>query len=546
MNSTGRRAIALALTSAVTTIAFAWPRDVRAETRTYTIAIGNNTGPASAEEGGAPLRYADDDAAAFATFARPLSARTEILATFDAESQQRFPELAHVARVPTLEELRRVVAQIRVDMLADLAAGRRPVLLFFYSGHGVQDADGKQAALTLLDEGLTQKRLYDEVLATLPAAAIHLLIDACYAEEVVRPRDLRLKVVDASDAEIEHLLARTTLARFPHVGAIVAASVNGQTHEWDYYRQGIFTHELLSGLRGAADVNGDGAIEYSELTAFLAAANREVPDARARLHVITRAPALDPRLPLVELGRFGRSLRLRLSGRTPRYFFVEDRHGNRLVEMRAEEGYRYDLYLPAGEPLYYVSNEKTIEFQGRPGDTLVAEQLATAKPELRPRGAISAALRHGLFAASFGPSYYRGFVDSAAELVSVDFGRGDTVLVGAAGPAAAPEGRRRLFDAWTIGAASATVALAATSATFAGLANDARAEYATTPFERDATELKQRFERDRAIAIGAGVAAAAAGVVGGVILWRRVSSRRAPVEVSASVASPGAEMVLRW
>jgi hypothetical protein len=531
-----------------TAVALAWSRPAcGAETRTYAIAIGNNSGPAGAGEASASLRYADDDAAAFAAFARSLSARTELLTTFDADSQQRFPELVHAARTPTLAELRHVIAEIRGDMLADLAAGRRPVLLFFYSGHGVQDAEGKRAALTLLDEGITQQRLYDEVLAALPAAAIHLLIDACYAEEVVRPRDLRLKVVDASDAEIEHLLARTTLARFPHVGAIVAASVNGQTHEWDFYRQGIFTHELLSGLRGAADVNGDGTVEYSELSAFLAAANREVPDARARLHVIARAPTVDPRLPLVELARLTRCVRFRLSSHTPRYFFVEDSHGNRLVEMRAEEGYRYDLYLPADEPLYYVSNEKTIEFRGRPGETLVADQLTMARAELRARGAIAAALHHGLFAASFGPSYYRGFVDSAIELVSVDFGRTDAVVVRGTGAAQAPAERRRLLDAWTVGGLSATVALAVTSATFAVLANDARKEYATTRIERDATEVKERFTRDRTIAIASGVAAAvAAGVGGGVILWRRLSWRKSSVELGASVLGPGAGVEVRW
>jgi len=521
-------------------------RSARAETRVYTIAIGNNTGAPGQDEAVARLRYADDDAAAFATFAGPLSARTEILTTFDADSQQRFPGLVHAARTPTLEELRRVIAGIRADMTADVAAGRRPVLLFFYSGHGVADADGKRAALSLLDEGLTQQRLYDEVLATLPAAAIHLLIDACYAEEVVRPRDLRLKVVDASDDEIEHLLARTTLARFPHVGAIVAASVNGQTHEWDFYRQGIFTHELLSGLRGAADVNGDGAVEYSELSAFLSAANREVPDARARLHVIARPPSVDPRMPLVELGRLGGSVRFRLSGRTPRYFFIEDQHGNRLVEMRAEEGYRYDLYLPAGEPLYYVSNEKTIEFQGHPGDTLVADQLATPRAELRPRGAIAAALKHGLFAASFGPSYYRGFVDSAPDLVSVNFPGGDALVIDAPPPAPAPDGQRPLLDRWVVGALCLTAALAATSATFGILANSAREQYATTPYQRSATELEQRFSRDRAIAIAAGVGAAAVAGVGSVLLWRRLRWGKSAAELSASVAGPGADVVLRW
>jgi uncharacterized caspase-like protein len=48
----------------------------------------------------------------------------------------------------------------------------------------------------------------------------------------------------------------------------MASASNTQAHEWDDYQTGVFTHELLSGLRGGADVNGDGRVEYSEMAAF--------------------------------------------------------------------------------------------------------------------------------------------------------------------------------------------------------------------------------------------------------------------------------------
>src|SRR4029453_685441 len=130
--------------------------------------------------------------------------------------------------------------------------------------------------------------LYQRLLGELRARYVHLLVDACHAEAVVRPRDAQAEVVKVSQGELVDYLAGTTLARFPHVGAIIASSANTQAHEWDAYRGGVFTHEVLSGLRGAADVNGDRLVEYSELAAFLSAANGAVMDARARLDTVVR------------------------------------------------------------------------------------------------------------------------------------------------------------------------------------------------------------------------------------------------------------------
>jgi len=518
---------------AASLVILAAPRGARAEVRLYTIAVGNNSPPASNRESLGELRYADDDAAAFFAFAQPLSVRAEVLTTLDTDSQRRFPSLVDLARPPTLQELRRTVGELAREMAADIAAGHRPVLLFFYSGHGAPGNEETPAALTLLDEGLTQQRLYQDLLSALPGATIHLLIDACYAEDVVRPRDLQLKVVDVSDRDVGEILARTTLAQFPRVGAVVASSTSGQTHEWDLYHQGVFTHELLSGLRGAADVNSDDIIEYSELTAFLSAANREVSDARARLRVVSHAPISDRRLPIVDLRRYPRALRLAFSGPTPGYFFIEDGRGNRLVELHSDESYPFRLYLPAGEPLYLVSPGKTVEFQGRPGDWLSVAQLGARPSEMRARGTMAAALRRGLFAASFGPSYYRGFVDSAVGMISVDFAATEPALqVRVADRPDVPA--QHLVDGKVIGVWSAAIALAAASVTLEVLAARARQEHDGTTIERAATDAEDRFQRYQVWAAVTGAGAALAAGAGGWMVWRR------------RVALVGAGAVIRW
>ena len=92
---------------------------VLAETRTYVLAIGNNAAPADSDgEVLDSLHYADDDAADFFTFLRPLSQSAILLTVLDGPSQRRFPELAEVARPPSLVELRRAVAELAPRFLA--------------------------------------------------------------------------------------------------------------------------------------------------------------------------------------------------------------------------------------------------------------------------------------------------------------------------------------------------------------------------------------------------------------------------------------------
>jgi uncharacterized caspase-like protein len=227
----------------------------RAETALFSLAIGYNGAPADA---GAvrPLHYADDDAAAFHQLARQLSRRSYLLAILDADTQARFPGLATEAGPPSLQEIDRTVAALNRQLAAASQAGLEPVVLVFYSGHGRRREDGP-ASLALLDGELTQKVLYDHILGALQARYIHLMVDACHAEAVVHPRDAQAAVIDVAPADVAGYLSDKTLARFPHVGAIVASTSSTQAHEWDVYQGGVFTHEVLSGLRGAAAVAGN-------------------------------------------------------------------------------------------------------------------------------------------------------------------------------------------------------------------------------------------------------------------------------------------------
>jgi hypothetical protein len=309
------------------------------EERRYAVIIGYNGAPATnAEDSNEPLRYADDDALAFYRLRKELGDRVIVLSSPDTETRRRFPDAAEVAEPPTLAALDRAVALISDALQADRRAGRTTVFSFFYSGHGGLDLEGR-SALTLLGSGLTRQMFYEHVLDRAVADVVHVFIDACHAESVARPRDLQAVLVPLSPSEVADYLSRNTLQGYPQVGVALASNLGSVSHEWDKYQLGIFTFELLSGLRGAADVNGDRRVDYSELAAFLSAANREVEDPRARLQTIVSPPSAFPWAPLSDFSHAQESARLTGIPAGNDSVWIEDAFGNRLAEGRPELGF---------------------------------------------------------------------------------------------------------------------------------------------------------------------------------------------------------------
>jgi hypothetical protein len=395
-------------------------------TRLHALIIGNNhplrvtPGPTSSSL--ATLRYADDDGAAFYDLIEPMAHGLELLTVMDRETQAIYPELAARALPPTLDEVRAAVARLGARMALERQQGHRNEVLVFFSGHGALDAGG-EPALALFDGGLTQEFLYREVLERLPADAVHLLIDACHAEAVVRPRDAEGDVVEVSADQARAFLTHSTLARFPHAGAIVAASSNTKAHEWDSIRHGVFTYELLSALRGAADINRDRLIEYSEVYAFMAAANREISDDRARLSVVAKPPDNNRRTPILRLSEFPRNELAWIAGVPGVHGIIEvsDARGRRLATLHGDRDSEADLLLPIGSVLYVRAGSGEARLQLRAGQVIPFERLDFVTVSGRERGALEDSLREGLFAAAYGRSYYQGIVDQSPGLIPVPF-----------------------------------------------------------------------------------------------------------------------------
>jgi hypothetical protein len=487
----------------------------RAATVFYSLAIGYNGIPPEAGNSGiGELSFADDDALAVDALARTVTRRSIVLTLPDRGTQARYPR-SNEARPPSLVELRRALAELSADIAATTRNGDDAAVWFYYSGHGWLDGAGR-ASLTLADGALSQDILYNEVLPALPGRPLHLMIDACHAEAMIRSRDVSAETVEVSAAEVASSSLRAQLGKLPHVGALMASTRSTQAHEWDEYQTGVFTHELLSGLRGAADVNRDGRVEYSEIAAFLAAANRGVSDPRGHLATLIVAPALYPRTAIMNTDAPNQAHVLGPSRHLGR-LQIEDKRGNRLVDLRAEPGFAFDVVVPADDSILLSSDGGETTLATRAGHAIRLEEVVLGGTPLRTRSAVAEAMRRGLFSAAFGPSYYAGYVDNpASRMVPVDLS-----VPAIQSEAKSPSSRGHLAAWSTLAVGGASLAA---SVFFGIMAARAHTDFENADFERPSADARTRYNNYGAAAIGTAAVTALAGALG-YWLWHRDEGR---------------------
>jgi len=467
-----------------------------ADDRYFSLVIGYN-GRVGAGEADAltPLRYADDDALSFYELQQEARSDAVLLALPDADSRRRYPWAAEAARPPTLAEIDRAVSDLNRRMDAAARAGLNPVFVFFFSGHGSRAQD-TGAALVLLDGALTGKGLREQILDKVHAQTIHLVIDACHADAVARPRDVDAKTTSVTPAEIMAQLSADMSASYPNVGLVLASDGGNPSHEWDLYQSGVFTHEVISALRGAADVNHDGRIEYSELAAFLTAANREVVDTRARVRSIVQPPAAQARAALIELGAGAGAGWLTDIQSSAGQFFIEDQRGNRILDGHAEFGFSMSVAVPPAQLLFVHDGERKAELIVSRGERRRFDSLPFRKSPLQARGAMESSLERGLFLMPYGPGYYNGYVDRR-DAVRVAGASPPEISRLAASPASAPATRKPLI--WTLRGASG--ALLGSSLIFAGLTWNARSDFEAASTQAAAAQANDRFKLNSTLAL---------------------------------------------
>lgn len=379
----------------------------------YALIVANN---ASNDEQVADLKFADDDGARYFTVLEAQAVDVRLLSVLDETTQARFPGLAAKTRPPSRRELNDAFKQLNAKMRADRARGDSPVFFFIFTGHGKRGSAG-EGSISLLGEPFTRTELFNQILAPLQASTTHLIIDACDSYFFVNQRG-GVPVAPSQAAVVSQFLEERTLAKYPDVGVILSTSSQQESHEWAAIEAGVFSHEVVSALLGAADVNSDGRVEYSELRAFVAAANERVTDPRGKVAMFAKAPARDARAPLADLQSKSKGAFLLLPAELEGRHWLEDTHGVRFADFNKEADRPLLVLLPPERELFLRSSTQEANIQPRPAGRVVdAAALAWKAQGVAARGgSLDESFRQHLFERPFGARFYGGFVASSGEL----------------------------------------------------------------------------------------------------------------------------------
>lgn len=380
----------------------------------FALIIGNNESPPD-DASLRPLQFADDDALRYAALFERTTSQLHLLTVLDAETQQLHPQAAASSQAPDAAHFDRAVEALAKAIATARQRGEPTTVFVVFSGHGSNDESGTPY-LALRDERLTTARLF-AALDRMNADRAHLIVDACNAGAVVGSRGRFDSAEDAASqpltrAEHAAVLEHGELKARPHVGVVVATAPGQEAHEWTRIRSGVFSHEFLSGALGAADINGDLIIEYSEMAAFMAAANRDLKDPRARPHIRAHAPLADLHAPLLSL----RNLKgpfLSLRGVDLGRFSLSRENGQNYLEAHVSPKGETRLLLPANEPLYLSSEKGEARLPGKASGVMELSGLSLSAPgAVASRGRLDQDFGQHLFRSAFDREYYLGFVDS--------------------------------------------------------------------------------------------------------------------------------------
>jgi len=365
------------------------------------------------------LQYADDDGAKYADlFSDELGAgQVTLLADFDVASRRLYPEWSNRAVAPTRANLDRAVARLSDEIVHAQAGGAAVQLYLVFAGHG--DVDRGQGYLDLADQRLTARDLDESVLARLKADRVHLILDSCNSYFMLNPRKPGGKRWE-SNRDVAGVLDK-----YPNLGAIISTSAEAVTYEWSELQSGIFSYELRSGLRGAADVDGNGQVSYAELAAFVEAANQDISNDLYRPKVFARGPAHDDREAL--LVRHASTHLLKIEAAGARRLTLRDAQGVRLLDLNKEDGTPLTLSLPAEHVAIYEQTpgkERPLvsvrDFDGSAGPVAALDELPRIEPGLTARG--EAPVFAALFASPFGARAFAVAQAAPKEMDPAHFG----------------------------------------------------------------------------------------------------------------------------
>ena len=475
-----------------------------------------------------PLRYADDDAARYLDLFRALGARTYLLSRLDANTRRLHPQAAAESIPPRRTELEQTVTGLAQDIAHARARGVQSTLYVVYAGHG--DVDDAGWWLTLEDGRLGGQELITRVVERARAEQSHVILDACHAYLLALPRG-----PGGTRRPVAGFVDLAAAAQSARIGFLLSSSVSGESHEWAGFEAGVFSHEVRSGLYGAADADGDGRVTYAEIGAFVARANQPIENDRFRPRALARGPR-DGDLLLDLRGHRERELRLD-AGSSGAHYLLEDRRGVRLLDFHGTGRDPVRLIRPAGEGSLFLRRladgaERTIPAADGPVDM---DRLAVGPARTEARGAANHAFGQifGLaFDATAVTQWSARAVREEADLQAEESARQDD----------ARHARQRRIGA----VAALGVALAAGLGAGA-LEISAHRQHDDALPDESHRDTVERNERIRTLNLAAGVAGATAFLAAGAGVLLLLWPRRDPAAVlDVALGSRGGEVSASW
>jgi hypothetical protein len=325
----------------------------KVEASRFLVVVGYN----GTDSGERPqLQFADDDATRFFLQALPSAKQGWLLTSMDSRSARAFPDLAEVARPPTVDELARVLGEVAWAIRGEKRSGHGTELVFYFAGHGDVGPNG-EGFLVLGDRAFTRSDLETHVIGASEADLNHILIDACASYYMVPRGDQTSGKIPLTPELMNVLKPHPNLsaAARAKTGILVSTSDAAEVHENGAIGGGVFSYLLRSAIAGAGDASGDGKVEYGEAAAFLASASRHIEDPRAQLKVFARPPEIARHAPLIDLSAAGYRHYLSLGPQDAHHVRILDARGTPLLEMnRSPESSTYLALV--GNPYYIVQS----------------------------------------------------------------------------------------------------------------------------------------------------------------------------------------------
>jgi len=328
--------------------------------------------------------------------------RTVLLARIDESTQKLHPQAAAEARLPRRAEFAKATAELAGEVAAARAKGLETTVYFVFAGHG--GVEGSRGYVSLEDARLTGDVLGSEVVSRIGAQAIHMILDACNSYLVAYsrgPGGARRPAQEFAHSVYE-------LGRDPRVGLLLSTSSATESHEWDGFQSGVFSHEVRSGLYGAADADGDGAVSYREIAAFVQRANQAIENDRFRPRVFARAPNGKDRL--LSLGSVTER-KVTIDGTHAGHYLLEDARGNRLADFHSAAGQSVSLVRPPPPARAYLRRVDDQQEWALPpiGGAVALADLLPQAPRVSSRGALHESFSR-LFSLPFDDAFVRSWV----------------------------------------------------------------------------------------------------------------------------------------